>query len=77
MYNDHQVLVSSFTPYLNNQTKGLLARWHLRSPYLAHIILEHKPGSVNKAADALTRAPLLISEGDIPTIEVLRVETKK
>lgn len=59
VYTDHQALVSSFIPYLKSQTKGLLARWYLRlSPYLPNITLEHKPGSVNKAADALSRAPV-------------------
>ena len=44
--------------------------------YLPNIILEHKPGSVNKAADALSRAPVLTSKGDTSIIEVLRVETQ-
>ena len=78
VYADHQVLVSSFIPYLKSQTKGLLARWYLRlSPLLPNIILEHKPGSVNKAADALSRALVLTSEGDSSTVEVLRVETQE
>ena len=78
VYTDHQALVSSFIPYLKSQTKGLLARWYLRlSPFLPNIILEHKPGSVNKAADALSRAPVLTSEGDSSTVEVLRVETQE
>ena len=59
MYTDHQALVSSFIPYLKSQTKGLLARWYLRlSPFLPNINLQHKPGTVNQAADALSRAPV-------------------
>ena len=57
VYTDHQALVSSFIPYLKSQTKGILARWYLRlSQYLPNVTLEHKPGSVNKAADALSSA---------------------
>ena len=59
VYTDHQALVSSFIPYLKSQTKGLLARWYLRlSPFLPNINLQHKPGTVNQAADALSRAPV-------------------
>ena len=59
VYTDHQALVSSFIPYLKSQTKGLLARWYLRlSPFLPNISLQHKPGTVNQAADALSRAPV-------------------
>ena len=72
VYTDHQALVSSFIPYPKSQTKGLLARRYLRLlPYLPNNILEHKPDSVNKAADTLSRAPVLTSEGDNSTIEVL------
>ena len=79
VYTDHQALVSSFIPYLKSQTKGLLARWYLRlSPYLPNIILEHKPGSVNKAADALSRAPVTsASKGTNPATKVLRVEPRE
>ena len=57
VYTDHQALVSSFIPYLKSHTKGILARWYLRlSQYLPNVTLEHKPGSVNKAADALSSA---------------------
>ena len=39
--------------------KGILARCYLRlSQYFPSVTLEHKPGSVNKAADALSRAPI-------------------
>ena len=76
VYTDHQALVSSFIPYLKSQTKGLLARWYLRlSPYLPNITLEHKPGRVNRAADALSRAPLPgASRGLTPTTEMLQIE---
>ena len=41
--------------YLKSQPKGILARWYLRlSPFLPNLILQHKPGSANKAADALS-----------------------
>ena len=73
VYTDHQALVSSFIPYLKSQTKGLLARWYLRlSPYLPNITLEHKPGSVNRAADALSRA----REEASPVTGVLRIESE-
>ena len=49
---------------------------HLPEADKSHIIAEHKPGSVNKATDALSRAPVLTSEGDTSTIEILRVETQ-
>ena len=59
VYTDHQALVSSFIPYLKSQTKGILTRWYLMlSQYLPNVTLEHKPGSVNRAADALSRAPV-------------------
>ena len=76
VYTDHQALVSSFIPYLKSQTKGLLARWYLRlSPYLPNITLEHKPGRVNRAADALSRAPLPgASHGLTPQTGVLQIE---
>ena len=76
VYTDHQALVSSFIPYLKSQTKGLLARWYLRlSAYLPNITLEHKPGTINKAADALSRAPIISpSEEFTPATGVLRIE---
>ena len=76
VHSNHQALVSSFIPYLKSQTKGLLARWYLRlSPYLPNITLEHKPGRVNRAADALSRAPLPgASQGLILTNEMLQIE---
>ena len=59
VYTDHQALVSSFIPYLKSQTKGILARWYLRlSQYLPNVTLEHKPGSVNRVADALSGVPV-------------------
>jgi len=59
VYTGHQVLVSSFLPYLKSQTKEILARWYLRlSPFLPNLTLQHKPGSTNKAADALSRSPV-------------------
>ena len=59
VFTDHQALVSAYIPYLKSQTKGLLARWYLRlAPFLPNLILKHKPGTANQAADALSRAPL-------------------
>ena len=67
VYTDHQALVSSFLSYMKSQTRGLLARWYLRiSRFLPNIKLEHKPGSANCVADALSRAP-------VQTTDVLRV----
>ena len=75
VYTDHQALASLFIPYLKSQIKGLLVQWYLRlSPYLPNITLEHKPGSVNKATDALSRAPVTrVSKGNTPVAKVLRV----
>ena len=51
--------MSAYIPYLKSQTKGLLARWYLRlAQFLPNLILKHKPGTANQAADALSRAPL-------------------
>ena len=59
VYTDHQALVSSFLSYMKSQTRGLLARWYLRiSHFLPNIKIEHKPGSANHVADALSRAPV-------------------
>ena len=59
VFTDHQALVSAYIPYLKSQTKGLLSRWYLRlAPFLPNLILKHKPGTANQAADALSRAPL-------------------
>ena len=59
VYTDHQALVSSFIPYLKSQTKGILTQWYLRlSQYLLNVSLEHWPGRVSKAADALSQAPV-------------------
>ena len=68
IYMDHQALVSSFLLYLKSQTKGILARWYLTlSPFLPNLTLQLKPGSVNKAADALSHSP-------VESKQVLQVE---
>ena len=47
--------------YLRGQSKGLLSRWYLRnSQYLSNLTFEYKPGKSNKAADALSQAPVKI-----------------
>ena len=44
---------------MKGQSKGLLSRWYLKiSQYLPNLTFEHKPGKSNKAADALSRAPV-------------------
>ena len=59
VYTDHQSLVSAFLVHLRSQTKGLLAQWYLRlARFLPKMKLEHKPGTVNAADDALSRAPI-------------------
>ena len=66
-YTDHQALVSLFLSYIKSQTRSLLARWYLRiSCFLPNIKLEHKLGSANCVADALSRAP-------VQTTDVLQV----
>ena len=52
--------------------------WYLRlSPYLPNITLEHKPGSVNRAADALSRAPANNAREEAsPVTGVLRIESE-
>ena len=63
VYTDHQALVNAFLVHLKSQTKGLLARWYLRlARFLLKMQLEHKPGSVNAAVDALSRAPLPVGQ---------------
>lgn len=58
VYTDHKALVQSYLPYLKSQPKGMLARWYLRlSRFLPTLKMEHKPGSANVVADALSRAP--------------------
>ena len=57
VYTNHLAPVTSFTPYLKSQTKGMRARWYLwLSQYLPNVTLEHKLGNANRAADALSRA---------------------
>ena len=59
VYTDHKALVQSYLPYLKSQSKGILARWYLRiARFLPTLRLEHKSGSANVVADALSRAPV-------------------
>ena len=56
VFTDRQTLVSAHILYLKSQSKGLLARWYLwLVPFLPN--LEHKPGSANQAANALSQLP--------------------
>ena len=62
VYTDHKALVQFYLPYLKSQSKGILARWYLRiARFLPTLKLEHKPGSANVVADALSRHQLLLS----------------
>ena len=48
---------------MNSQSKGLLSRWYLKiAQFLSDLVLEHKPGKLNEAADALSLAPMLNEE---------------
>ena len=68
VYTDHQALVKSYLPYLNGQTKGILARWYLRlARFLPTVKLEYKPGKTN-VADALSRAP--VGKPEVHTVSV-------
>ena len=61
VFTDHQALVSSFLTHLQGQTKGLLARWYIQlSRFLPYLTLQYKPGTANKVADSLSRAPVLV-----------------
>ena len=80
VYTDHKALVQSYSPYLKNQQKGMLARWYLRlARFLPTLQLEHKPGSANVVADALSRAPvsdgsaavLLVQDQSDPTLKLV------
>ena len=58
-YIDHQALVSTFIPYIKSQIKEILSRWHLQmSQYLPNVTLQYRLGSISKAADAFSRAPV-------------------
>ena len=81
VYVDHQALVSAFIPYMKSQTKGILARWYLRlSQYLPNVTLEYKPGNTNKAADALSRAPVgeaTAEQEESPAVLAMEAEVKE
>jgi len=50
---------------MKGQSKGLLSRWYLKiAQFLPdlELMLEHKPGMLNEAADALSWAPMLNEE---------------
>ena len=72
VFTDHKALVQSYIPYLKSQQKGLLAHWYLRlACFLPHLEIEHKPGSANVVADALSRAPLTDTTQSTPTKALL------
>ena len=90
VYTDHKALVQSYIPYLKSQPKGLLARWYLRlARFLPTLKMEHKPGSANVVADALSRAPvnetvkcnpeevLLITHADDPALPKVQQEQRR
>ena len=55
VYTDHQALVSDYLSFMEGQSKGLLLRWYLKiAQFLPDLMLEHKPGKLNEAADALS-----------------------
>ena len=63
VYTDHQALNSGYMSYMKGQSKGLLSRWYYIlkiSQYLPNLTFEYKPGKSNEAADALSRAPVLM-----------------
>ena len=57
---DHKALVQSYLPYLNCQSKGILAHWYVwLARFLPALKLENKPGPAIVAADALSRTPVV------------------
>ena len=67
VYTHHKALAQSYIPYLKSQPKGLLARWYLRlARFLPQLKIEHKPGSANVVADAVSRAPLTETPQHLP-----------
>ena len=78
VYTDHKALVQSYIPYLNSQPKGLLTRWYLRlAHFLPQLKIEHKPGSANVVADALSRAPLTETSQHLPDKALLITDSSK
>ena len=91
VYTDHKALVQSYLPYLKSQAKGMLARWYVRiARFLPGMKMEHKPGSSNIVADALSRAPvsdttqgnpsevLVVTEGNAdPLLKLVQDEQRK
>ena len=54
LYTDPQALVTSFIPYLKNQTKSVLAAVTV----FVQCDIGTQAGSANRAADALSKAPV-------------------
>ena len=78
VYTDHKALVQSYIPYLKSQPKGLLARWYLRlTHFLPQLKIEHKPGSANVVAVALSRAPLTETSQHLPDKALLITDSSK
>ena len=90
VYMDHKALVQSYIPYLKSQPKGLSACWYLRlACFLPTLKMEHKPGSANVVADALSRAPvnetvkhnpeqvLLITHANDPALQKVQQEQRR
>ena len=78
VYTDHKALVQSYIPYLKSQPKGLLARWYLKlACFLPQLKIEHKPGSANVVADALSRAPLTETSQHLPDKALLITDSNK
>ena len=71
VFTDHQALVTAFLPHMKSQVKGLLATWYLKlAPFLPKMMMEYKPGSANKVADALSRAPQPSSQEEGKVMQV-------